>query len=604
VACSAQEVLQLGFARQVLLVLLAVPALARAGGEPPRIDGLEGPTRVLRYELFETRADVTPVPTNPFDPAQIDVRAVFVAPNGSEREAIGFWYQGYERALDGDVEVRTPLGAPHFRVRFTPDRTGVWRWYWVVKTPAGEVRSEKRRLRVGKSKRPGFLRRSRRDERQLAFDDGSSYFAVGENLSWYDARGSYAYDAWLGALAEQGASWARLWMPSWAMGLEWSDTGLGDYTARLDRAWQLDTVLAEAERRGIYVQLVLQNHGAFSTTANSEWEANPYNAANGGPLASAAEFWTDPEARALFQRRLRYVVARWGYSTAILAWELWNEADLADGYAEGGPVEWHREMADFLRAHDPHDHLVTTSFAVFVFDDAVWNGSGLDLSQLHFYSTIESSGGPVVLSPNLAQDVAQFSAIRRGATSQPVLFAELGVDARGPAETKASDPGGIGVHDGLFAGVVSGGYGTAMTWWWDNLVDLEPELYYPMIGAAARFVAGVRFDRERFAPFEGVAEGSARPLVARGLQGRRTLLLWLKDDAFQWYAPEPAEIAGATLRLDALPRGRWCGAWYDSWAGAEGEAVRVRGGRPATLAVPTFSRDLGLRLRRCKSAGN
>jgi hypothetical protein len=210
-------------------------------------------------------------------------------------------------------------------------------------------------------------------------------------------------------------------------------------------------------------------------------------------------------------------------------------------------------MAAFLRAHDPHDHLVTTSFAVFVFDDAVWNGSGLDLSQLHFYSTIESSGGPVVLSPNLAQDVAQFSAIRRGATSQPVLFAELGVDARGPAETKASDPGGIGVHDGLF---------------------------------------------------EGVAEGSARPLVARGLQGRRTLLLWLKDDAFQWYAPEPAEIAGATLRLDALPRGRWCGAWYDSWAGAEGEAVRVRGGRPATLAVPTFSRDLGLRLRRCKSAGN
>ena len=65
-------------------------------------------------------------------------------------------------------------------------------------TPAGEVQSETRRLRVGKSKRRGFLRVSRRDPRQLAYDDGSSYFAVGENLSWYDARGTYAYDAWLG----------------------------------------------------------------------------------------------------------------------------------------------------------------------------------------------------------------------------------------------------------------------------------------------------------------------------------------------------------------------------------------------------------------------
>jgi len=583
--------------RLLLLVLLALPLPARAGA-PPQIAALEGPERVARYELFETRAEVTPAVANPFDPAQIDVRGVFVTPNGREREAIGFWHQEYERSLEGSVEVLTPVGAPHFRVRFTPDRAGVWRWYWRVKTPAGEVQSEKRRLRVGKSKRPGFLRVSRRDPRQLAYDDGSAYFAVGENLSWYDARGTYAYDAWLAALAEQGASWARLWMPSWAMGIEWSDTGLGDYTARLGRAWQLDAVLAEAERRGVAVQLVLQNHGAFSTSANSEWDANPYNAANGGPLQTAAEFWTSPEARALFQRRLRYVVARWGYSTAILAWELWNEADLTDGYAGGDPIGWHREMADFLRVLDPHDHLVTTSFAVFLLDLGVWSDSGLDLTQLHLYSTFDSESGPVTIVPNLSQAVVELSAARRQVAAQPMLFAELGVDARGPAETKAADPGGIGVHDGLFAGIVSGGYGTAMTWWWDNLIDLEPDLYYPMLGAAARFVEGVRFDRERFEPFTATAEGSARPLVARGLQGRRTLLLWLKDDAYQWYAPDEAEITGATLHLDALPRGRWCGAWYDTWSGADLAPVRTRG--PASLVVPPFSRDLALHLHRCR----
>jgi hypothetical protein len=583
----------------LLLFLLALPSGARAAAEPPQIAGLEGAERVRRYELFETRAEVTPAAANPFNPAQIDVRGVFTAPDGSVREAIGFWYQEYERALENGVEVRTPVGAPHFRVRFTPDRAGVWRWHWVVVTPAGEARSEPRRLRVARSKRHGFLRRSKRDDRYLAYDDGSAYFAVGENLSWYDARGSYAYDAWLAALAEQGASWARLWMPSWAMGIEWSDTGLGDYGARLDRAWQLDAVLAEAERRGIAVQLVLQNHGAFSTVYNSEWAANPYNAANGGPLESAAEFWTDPEARALFQRRLRYAVARWGYSTAILAWELWNEAELSDGYSGADTVGWHREMADFLRAHDPHDHLVTTSFSLPILDVGVWNESGLDLTQIHLYATLGSESGPVTTRPNVSEAVVELSAARRAVTTQPLLFGELGVDARGPAETRAADPGGIGVHDGLFAGVVSGGYGTAMTWWWDNLIDLEPELYYPMFGAAARFVSGVRFDRERFEAITGTTEGSARPLVARGLQGRRTLLLWLKDDAYQWYAPEPFQVEGATLRLDALPRGRWCGYWYDTWAGAEVERVRVRGGRPAALEVPAFEGDVALRLRRC-----
>jgi hypothetical protein len=580
------------------LAAAAAVAPVRAGGQAPRIDALEGPPSVERYALFEVRAEVSPVPANPFDPAQIDVQARFVAPDGSERRAVGFWYQDYERTLVNGAEVRTPVGEPHFRVRFAPDRAGSWRWRLEVSTPAGLVRSEKRRLRVERSERRGFLRRSRRDPRQLAFDDGSSYFAVGENLGWYDARGSFAYDAWLAALAAEGATWARLWMPSWAMGIEWSDTGLGDYGGRLDRAWQLDHVLAEADRLGIAVQLVLQNHGAFSTTANSEWAGNPYNAANGGPLASAAEFWTDPEARALFQRRLRYVVARYGHSTALLAWELWNEADLVDGYASDTSVAWHREMAEWLRAHDPHDHLVTTSFAVFLFDPNVWREAGLDLTQLHFYSTYESGGGPLTIAPNVSEDVAEFTGARREISELPVLFAELGVDSRGPAETAAADPGGIGVHDGLFAGIVSGGYGTAMPWWWDNLTDVQPDLYYPMFGAAARFVAGVRFDRERFEPLAAEASGSARPLVARGLQGRRTLLAWLKDDAYQWYAPDPVAVEGATLRLPALPRGRWCGSWYDTWAGTDGEAVSARGGRAVELAAPPFTGDLALRLRR------
>ena len=38
-----------------------------------------------------------------------------------------------------------------------------------------------------------------------------------------------------------------------------------------------------------------------------------------------AAFFTDPEAKALFKQRLRYLVARYGAYRNLLAWELFNE---------------------------------------------------------------------------------------------------------------------------------------------------------------------------------------------------------------------------------------------------------------------------------------
>jgi hypothetical protein len=77
-------------------------------------------------------------------------------------------------------------------------------------------------------------------------------------------------------------NYVRLWMPSWAFGIEWLRrdgetvvSSLGDYRDRLDRAWQLDHVLEAAQAHGIYVMLTLQNHGPFSLEANSQWEDEP-----------------------------------------------------------------------------------------------------------------------------------------------------------------------------------------------------------------------------------------------------------------------------------------------------------------------------------------
>ena len=39
------------------------------------------------------------------------------------------------------------------------------------------------------------------------------------------------------------------------------------------------------------------------------------------------EFATNPDAQRLWEQKLRYIAARWGYSTNLFCWEWWNEVN-------------------------------------------------------------------------------------------------------------------------------------------------------------------------------------------------------------------------------------------------------------------------------------
>ena len=579
-----------------VLALLPLDVAATAKPSPIKLSAPTGPRTAERFGLFETTAHISPEPVNPFDPAETDVTGHFRDPSGRVHRVSGFFFQDYSRALVDGRERLTPVDDPVWKVRFAPTQTGRWRWWWTVRAKGAEVSSRQRTLTVTTSDNHGYLRRSSHDSRYLAFDDGSPYFAVGENVGWYDERGTFAYDDWYEKLAAQGATYARLWMPSWAFGIEWKDTGLGDYTARLDRAWQLDHVLDAGARRGIYQMISLLNHGAFSTTANSEWRDNPYNAANDGPLRTPDEFFTDTEAIELFQQRLRYIVARWGYSTHVLAWELWNEVDLTDGYDPIRSALWHQAMAGYLREIDPTDHLVTTSFSLPPLDPAVWSFSGMDLHQTHFYS--RSDVFPDGIFPNIALDMSTWLPANQAVYQRPALWAEFGIDARGPGETHAADPQGIGLHDGVWAGALSGAFGTGMTWWWDNYVD--PNDFYPVFGSVARFIEGVRWDREGFVRATGTARSASRRLVLYGLQGSERAVLWVKNDQHQWNHPDPVVVQDGSLLLTGLAPGAWCGSWWDTRAGTPRQSERIEAGATlALVSVPAFIGDIALRIERC-----
>lgn len=75
---------------------------------------------VTQYSGVELPLTTVLTVTNPYDPAQIDLRVHFTAPDGQIRTVPAFWMQ------DFDPVTQRPTGEPGWRVRFTPHMPGEW----------------------------------------------------------------------------------------------------------------------------------------------------------------------------------------------------------------------------------------------------------------------------------------------------------------------------------------------------------------------------------------------------------------------------------------------------------------------------------------------
>ncbi len=349
-------------------------------------------------------------------------------------------------------------------------------------------------LDVSEGPDPGFVRTARGAPRYFAFDDGRPYVAVGENLCWSSGPRPLAdYTAWLRGLGQAGGNWARLWLSFGEKGQEWmsaptpkpgrgSYLGLGRYA--LDNAWRLDQIVRLARGNGVCLMFCLGTYGEFTDGGyfnEGSWISNPYNARNGGPCAGPAEFWTHPRARQLYQRRLRYLVARWGHAVNLFAWEFWNEVP-----PSREQVTWIAEMARYLKRTDPYHHLVSTTYG----DTDTWALPEIDFTMIHMYG---QAGNTADFTERIRRDVQDLLVHRK-----PCLLAEFGIDWQtedGKWDRMAS---GLNMHNGAWAALFSGAAGTAMLWYWDGYV--HPHGLYRVLTPVRRFADTIDWTREPFVP--------------------------------------------------------------------------------------------------------
>ena len=553
----------------------ADPVSAELDPEAPQIRNMKASSKdVQLHGLFEISLQTSFRGEDCFDRNQADIIGSFYSPSGQKQIVHGFPYGiGKEKVVD-------------WQVHFAPDEAGKWNYLLTIKGPNGVRHTESHQFTcVDDKSAKGMVRISIDDPQYFEFDNGQFFYPIGQNISW-----SGSYEHYFSELIKAGGNSARIWVCPWNLQFDGPRHPDGydlEISKRLDKLFEI------AETKGISILLVIEYHGMLQW----DWGKNPFNQANGGPCKTPWEFFTNPEAIERFKRRLDYMVARWGHSSALMAWELWNEVDLVNNWdflvtkdKFKQIIEWHRQVGSYLKKIDPYRHLVTTSTSNTNQFDDIYKLKEIDFIPRHFYRE------------TVIEDLVKQFEIQKE-FKKPYFVSEFsgGTDPR----SDQKDVAGRRLHAGLWAAFMTPTAGNAMPWWWDIHVK-KFGLYYHF-KALSEFAKGEdRRGRDYQFLNEIVTVNPNVKVDVLGLYNRRGAYLWIHDRASLQdpTLPEaPILPSKMQLALEGFEQGVY---EIEVWDTYEGKVVRrnrkTSRKNGLLLELDSSARDFAVKIRRADAA--
>ncbi|HAQ57212.1 MAG TPA: hypothetical protein DCR44_07460 [Acholeplasmatales bacterium] len=539
---------------------------------------------------------------NPYDYTELSVVATFTKPSGATFRQYAFWYKEYDELrligavydeagflTAGQETVRWKDGGiSHYRLRINPDEAGDWTYAVTVTAGTAPVQTITGGFTVAPSETipDGIIGIDSTNGRTFVFASGETYLPVGANLAWWNTPlGTHDFQNWFRSLAMNGGNYGRIWLANWSLSLH--KDSYDNFDTRQSVAIRIDHLLRMADEQGVWIMLTLLNHGQFSANVNPEWAANAYNSANGGMCDLPIEFFYKASAKAAYKNELLYILARYGYSDHIFAWELFNEVDWIDGYSDFVVTNWHDEMAKFIHANDPFDHLVTTSYK-YTFGTPAYALSAIDFVAVHSYGY----GGVTFFDKLIGEQKTLWNRYHK-----PIFFGEIGINYLSGSGTYAMDPYGVTIRQAAWGGLLGGGSGTAMHWWWDSWIERYD--YWDRFLGAGTFATQMDLSGKAFTVLSD--DGSAEPLTdGVGLLGIRTdaaVYGYVYNDLWSYWNHDPAAVSGVAVRID-LSAGDWVVDIYDAFTGLVLDTYAVTSTGAVTLIIGTVAQDLAFIARR------
>jgi hypothetical protein len=469
----------------LFIFFILLDTMAYSHNEEPKItDIAANKNRVPLYEKFELTFQAQGSWDNPFDPDQVAIDCIVYAPNGDVYSIPAFYFQDYHRVQLSNGERHEPYGEPCWKVRLTPTMPGTYRYKLQMQNGNQMIETQEGSfIATPNSNKRGFVKISKENPYYFEYENGEPFLIIGENLGVDDIP---TLNKQMTSLARAGCNFVRTWWCNRGISLESNvQTGQGLGKICMDAAWVADYQTDLAEKLDMTIMVCFETQQYLR--ANSWWDRFTYNVANGGPVQTPGEYFSNDEAKKYFKRRLRYIVARWSYSTSIFSWQFWNEVNAANNFSVDKAAEWHREMAEYLRNLDPYKHIINTNF-----------------SNLDGYELIDSQPDMEVISTNSYsnRDMAHASfwgsRFMTSRYEKPFILTEYGLGHQGGwAE---NDPKGVMVHNGLWGAILGGSAGSALPWGWGNWVDAQNMYHY--FDAFNKTFRDVPFHRFKWKPVE------------------------------------------------------------------------------------------------------
>jgi hypothetical protein len=449
-----------------------------------------------------------------------------------------------------------------------------------------------------------FVRVSKTNPHYFELADQTPFIPNGLNLSFprclskEDEVLDY-YREMLDELAVNRANYARIWANHPFFDVEHDRSGIYD-RGKLER---LKTVIAMARERGIRLKITLE----YFRRLDAEAEPFPgslsfgkplHHRRHGGNVESMTEFFQAAHSRDRFRRKLDFFRDEVGETSAVFAWELWNEINSVavprqvwQDWTETMLAELHRRFPNTMAVQSLGSYCrenQADEYAPFC------RLPGNDFSQIHRYldpgAELDVCRGPMdLLCADAIRRLGSFNAGR------PLMLAEGGAVEKhhaGPSKLYERDCHGTLLHDVIFAPFFAGSAGTGQCWHWQLYVRRHNLWHH--FGRFAAAVEGIDPITEAFEA-EQVERG---PLRIHALRGKRHTLLWCRDRHNDWRSElvqgvSPTIWKGLKLDLHGLVRG-FHGKLeaYLPWR----DSKRFVTGDGQIVVLPEFERSIVLRV--------
>ncbi len=429
-------------------------------------------TKLLTKKPFEYDKTVFDIQltanwNNPYLQEDVALDMLITSPSGKSLTLPCY----YEQGDSGKISL--------WKARFAPQETGKYSYAFrlnkagktVNTTAPGSFYSHP-------SKRNGFLHI--KNNWALQFDNGKPFRGLGEDIAWESRwhddsqffkvlheNPKYNYEYMLRSLAKHGGNFYRTWISSFNLPVDWQKGFNSQRYTPSDKYFnpsaiaKMDRLVTLSDSLGVYMMLTL-GQGAYHTR-------------EGGFSPTVADFFVNPKSKERYKNRLRYFIARWGYSTSIGAWELFNEVDNVQFGNKNNPisadsiVQWHDEMSTYIKQTDPYNHLVTTSIS---HRDLKGLNSlpNMDFNQKHIYKNTASIPAAIV------QYEKNFN--------KPYVIGEFGYEWDW---SKNFDDFAEGMDSdfkrGLWYGLFSPTPVLPMSWWWEYFDNRGTDAYFLRVKA-------------------------------------------------------------------------------------------------------------------------